>query len=304
MRGTLRRLHWCGQLHYPYDRETRWRILMQLPDERRQQYLHLEYNATNKRRWPVRPTTVSIPRWFAYPVRVHLDNLTSGVTNLSRVQTATLFVSESGHYKLQATYAATALCRFCWQNNDGNAHSGHVGDGDDGQHNWHNKDHLLAGAGRPQRYNNTAGTDCPIELVSTQPDAEGYIQFGIDTDRFSKGNAILAAFDSSNNILWTWHIWLTDTPDDVVTGDYTVMDRNLGATYVPTSTSETWSAAKRLATYGFYYQWGRKDHQGPSSYKPQRRALPRRPGYYKIRRQGFGANDLITALCRCRSQWP
>lgn len=244
---------------------------------------HFEYNATNKKAVAGSASNGTHTRSYAYPVRCISTTVQSVVTNLSRVQTANSYiVSESGHYKFNATVRGNGVVSFMLQNNDGTLTPANVGDGMTANITGINKVDLLWWQGDLNGTNNTSGTDCPIELVSTQPDAEGYIQFGIDTDLFSKGNAILAAFDSSNNILWTWHIWLTDTPDDVVTGDYTVMDRNLGATYVPTSTSETWSAAKRLATYGFYYQWGRKDpFQGPSSYNTTTESTASSTWYYK-----------------------
>ena len=50
------------------------------------------------------------------------------------------------------------------------------------------------------------------------------------TDR--KGNAVIAAKDSQRNIVWSWHIWLTDQPEEWVYANEagTIMDRNLGAT--------------------------------------------------------------------------
>jgi hypothetical protein len=80
------------------------------------------------------------------------------------------------------------------------------------------------------------------------------------------GNAVIAAYsgaDCSGDILWSWHIWVTDyNPDetpvengDVYTitntsGSYIWMDRNLGAITVTPSTT---------TTLGLLYQWGRKD---------------------------------------------
>ncbi len=68
-----------------------------------------------------------------------------------------------------------------------------------------------------------------------------------------KGNALIAAKDASGNILWSWHIWMTDRPSDHIykNGAGTMMDRNLGAT----------SALQEdgVKTYGLLYQWGRKD---------------------------------------------
>lgn len=72
---------------------------------------------------------------------------------------------------------------------------------------------------------------------------------------FKEGNALIAAKDSEGNILWSWHIWCTDTPAEVTltsgTETTTFMDRNLGAL----------SATKGdgLITHGLYYFWGRKD---------------------------------------------
>lgn len=66
-----------------------------------------------------------------------------------------------------------------------------------------------------------------------------------------KGNALLAYKDAEGRILWSWHIWCTDTPSDQIWGAYTWLDRNLGATGA--------DAGSEAATYGLQYQWGRKD---------------------------------------------
>ena len=70
------------------------------------------------------------------------------------------------------------------------------------------------------------------------------------TDR--KGNAVIAARDASGTILWSWHIWLTDKPEEQVyfNGAGTFMDRNLGATS---------ATPGQAASLGLLYQWGRKD---------------------------------------------
>ena len=98
------------------------------------------------------------------------------------------------------------------------------------------------------------------------------------------GSGVIAAYDSSDNILWSWHVWVTDYHPDA-TGNVDVqepltkrklkftygnhsdqrpmMDRDLGAmagyTGVPPSDVE------KFKTHGFQYQWGRKDPY-PSSY--------------------------------------
>ena len=76
----------------------------------------------------------------------------------------------------------------------------------------------------------------------------------------AEGNAVVYLKNSRGTILWSWHIWVTDyDPDDggktypYSTTGTTFMDRNLGATAVATAINSP------LASYGLYYQWGRKD---------------------------------------------
>ena len=92
---------------------------------------------------------------------------------------------------------------------------------------------------------------------------DGYIEFEA-TGR--KGNAVIAAQDADGKILWSWHIWLTDMPEEQVyyNDAGTMMDRNLGAT------SATPGDVRAL---GLLYQWGRKDpFLGSSSIKRNREA--------------------------------
>ena len=71
-------------------------------------------------------------------------------------------------------------------------------------------------------------------------------------DIFREGNALIAVRDASGKILWSWHIWVTDKPEDQIyaNGAGTMMDRNLGATSV---------SVEDPCANGLYYQWGRKD---------------------------------------------
>ena len=98
------------------------------------------------------------------------------------------------------------------------------------------------------------------------------------------GNGLIAAYDASGKILWSWHLWVTDySPGS--SGDATVlepatkrkmkytfradldqppmMDRHLGARagYVDIPTTEI----ERSMANGLHYQWGRKD-PFPGSY--------------------------------------
>lgn len=95
----------------------------------------------------------------------------------------------------------------------------------------------------------------------------GYVRFKVP-DRTMEGNAVIAVYDKDDNVLWSWHIWITDPPAEqtYVNGDLEIvmLDRNLGATADKWTTGDPSTA---LATYGLYYQWGRKDpSMGPLSY--------------------------------------
>lgn len=101
------------------------------------------------------------------------------------------------------------------------------------------------------------GDSSSNELISDVKYENGRISF---TASSSEGNALIAAFDTDGNIVWSWHIWLTDMPQlfdyennpiyqsGGRTDGFYVMDRNLGATGV--SGDEA---------FGLFYQWGRKD---------------------------------------------
>lgn len=85
-------------------------------------------------------------------------------------------------------------------------------------------------------------------------------------DQLKAGNALIAAVDMEGRILWSWHIWVPATEIQPSTfgglyGDKMLMDRNLGA-LVAANVGE----AVTVESYGFTYQWGRKDpYPGPSA---------------------------------------
>ena len=87
------------------------------------------------------------------------------------------------------------------------------------------------------------------DLVSNVSYEDDYIEFDA-TGR--KGNAVIAAKDANGKILWSWHIWLTDMPEEQVyyNDAGTMMDRNLGATS---------ATPGDVHSLGLLYQWGRKD---------------------------------------------
>ncbi len=88
-------------------------------------------------------------------------------------------------------------------------------------------------------------------LIEEVAYSEGYIRF-TTPNTFREGNAVIAAKDASGKILWSWHIWLTDKPEDQVYKNNagTMMDRNLGATS---------ATPGDVGALGLLYQWGRKD---------------------------------------------
>ena len=88
-------------------------------------------------------------------------------------------------------------------------------------------------------------------LVPIVSHNDNYILFKTD-DAYRKGNALIAAKDSDGTILWSWHIWVTDRPQEQIypNGAGILMDRNLGAISATGEGGEI---------KGLFYQWGRKD---------------------------------------------
>lgn len=105
------------------------------------------------------------------------------------------------------------------------------------------------------------------ELVKYLDMRDGLVRFYIDeltdnddnaTGKISEGNALIAAYDAEDNIIWTWHIWVVnnDPREDIMTlANKSVMNVNLGAQLNSEGSTDP---EKILASYGLYYQWGRK----------------------------------------------
>lgn len=97
------------------------------------------------------------------------------------------------------------------------------------------------------------------ELVEQVALANGRVQVKMGR---SRGNALIAVYDKANpnaedaKVLWSWHLWCTPVPQIIEytaprTGhEYTIMDRNVGATT---------STLGLVTTQGLQYQFGRKD---------------------------------------------
>lgn len=90
-------------------------------------------------------------------------------------------------------------------------------------------------------------------IVESASFENGKAKFEIPEGAVS-GNALLAAKDADGNVLWSWHIWVADYDPEMTQQTYAsgaiMMDRNLGAISVEPGTVES---------FGFFYQWGRKD---------------------------------------------
>ena len=148
---------------------------------------------------------------------------TAGYINLSTTETANCYIiTESGPYKFKAvkgnsttSVGSVASASVLWES-FGTSTAPGVGD--------------------------------LIKYVSYK---DSFIVFQT-ADTFKEGNAVIAAKDADGNILWSWHIWFTDQPQEQVyyNNAGTMMDRNLGATS---------ATPGDVGALGLLYQWGRKD---------------------------------------------
>lgn len=108
------------------------------------------------------------------------------------------------------------------------------------------------------KYDNYYGTSPTSELLSFREfNKEKKIFHFVPTG--TEGNILLAAVNENDEIIWSWHLWITDQPDEhnYINHEgkiYTVMDRNIGATRADRGSGEQWRESA-----GFVYQWGRKD---------------------------------------------
>lgn len=96
-------------------------------------------------------------------------------------------------------------------------------------------------------------------VIASVDYVDGFITFATP-ETLKPGNALIAALDANDEVLWSWHIWIPATPiTDAVESNYSVkaaMSRNLGALV---DTPEVLDAAATVESFGLLYQWGRKD---------------------------------------------
>lgn len=156
--------------------------------------------------------------------------------------------------KINASTIMTENVAIIWQTKDA------IGDNSDGNLVWIDPA--------------PAGSDLtPEEKGQQEFHRKIYVRAG------QRGNALIAAFNNQGEILWSWHIWVTENEpgnvssailyttyawneDGIKTNirvpGYDVMPCNLGALrYEPDGKDVT-------GTYGMLYQWGRKDPFPPA----------------------------------------
>lgn len=97
---------------------------------------------------------------------------------------------------------------------------------------------------------NTTTTPNVGDVVNGVIIQNGVVYFNVPFT--NKGNAVIAVYDSSDNILWSWLIWINNidglnTPTDLTAfaSGFYMMKASIGA--------------MTIGDRGLYYQWGRKD---------------------------------------------
>lgn len=126
---------------------------------------------------------------------------------------------------------------------------------------------------------NTAGDRVWVDRRSEASD-EYHRKIHVKTGK--RGNALIAAYNSCNEIIWSWHIWVTENEpanvsnaivystyawnergilNNVRVPGYAIMSCNLGALkYYPNDVNTL-----DPDTHGMLYQWGRKDPFPPAT---------------------------------------
>ena len=193
-----------------------------------------------------------------YPVAFEYDGAQGyeDAIDLSANGTAnTYIVSKAGaKYRFNATVKGNGIPRtFTWTESDGTEITRSYSDLDITPANvrlvWYNSPMTSDG------YSDKS----PVVLSSVLYEL-GTVYFSTP-EPFVSGNVLLAAYNDSGEILWSWNIWAAEGYDPESTaikaGRYSLMDRNIGAVSGP----EVRNADRRTAAraIGNYYQWGRKD---------------------------------------------
>lgn len=105
-----------------------------------------------------------------------------------------------------------------------------------------------------ETYNNE--TSVTKNSVIAQVDFEDNWIYFTTPETLKPGNAVIAAKNSLDMIIWSWHIWIPETT--ITSNTYSLynkelMDRYLGALVAATTDNVP------VESFGLIYQWGRKD---------------------------------------------
>ena len=109
-----------------------------------------------------------------------------------------------------------------------------------------------------------------VGLVKYLDMRDGYATFyvapdededGEDLSTVVPGNALIAAYNEAGDIIWSWHIWVTNNNPMAAENTFelngvTMMNHNLGA---DTNNEGEADSDAIFRSYGLYYQWGRKE---------------------------------------------
>lgn len=154
-----------------------------------------------------------------------------GPKNLGKKGTANCYlVKEAGEYKFplvkgntEESVGAVAKAALLWET-------------------WNNQDAVT-----------------PNSVIASVDYSGDFITFATPAT-LKPGNALIAALDANDEVLWSWHIWIPATPiTDAVEQNYSVkaaMSRNLGALV---DTPATLDPVATVESFGLLYEWGRKD---------------------------------------------
>lgn len=224
------------------------------------------------------PARYHVKRSDAYPVRCVFENSSPTVTDLSEKQTANSYnITASGFYEFDATVRGNGVTTLNITQEDKNGNvtivnrdfSAGLGATISGIERidvlwWQGNllddswDSFIDSNPSDAEIEEFCETNCPVIVLDGGRLVDGKPLLYIRAGENLYGNVVLAAYDENNNILWSWHLWLCPGISTVRLGDYTLMDRNLGATYCP-GQAESLNSENIYAALGFYYQWGRKD---------------------------------------------
>ena len=165
--------------------------------------------------------------------------------NLSVKGTANCYVvTKAGNFCFDASVMGNGLPGFIWTDDEAM-----------GQNLWPTEsvsvDFTLYGSEKPNSTRVLWDDNSVITDVSI--DADLKVSF---TATGNKGNALIAVYNQQKELLWSWHIWCTDAPERIRHDSYdgtpiVMLDRNLGAVSA--------NPADREKTFGYWYQFGRKD---------------------------------------------